>query len=181
MAQVAGVDEELVRHVLFDTGLEIAYERGEISTGEFWERFCEGIDRRPATADLALAANDIFDINVGTKTIIGALRGASHRLGLLSNTNELHYNYFADGRYAFIPDAFEQVALSFRLRAFKPEPEIYVAAAELAGFAAEEIFFVDDVPANVDGAREAGFDAVQYTSTAQLVRDLRARGIQFNY
>jgi hypothetical protein len=34
---------------------------------------------------------------------------------------------------------------------------------------------------NVAGARQAGFDAVQYTSTLRLVADLRERGLHFNY
>ena len=31
------------------------------------------------------------------------------------------------------------------------------------------------------GRRAAGFDAVQYTTTAELVEDLRKRGVEFNY
>jgi FMN phosphatase YigB (HAD superfamily) len=181
MAEVAGVEEEQVRHVLFDSGLEIAYERGELSTEAFYERFCQAIGRRPDFARLALAANDIFEVNVGMKAVIGSLLAAGCRLGLLSNTSELHFNFYADGRYALIPDAFEQLALSFKLGAVKPEAAMYEAAAQLAGVPPAEIFFTDDVLANVDGAREAGFDAVQYTSTPQLVAELRARGLEFNY
>jgi putative hydrolase of the HAD superfamily len=181
MAEVAGVEEEQVRHVLFDSGLEIAYERGELSTEAFYEQFCQAIGRRPDFARLALAANDIFEVNVGMKAVIGSLLAAGCRLGLLSNTSELHFNFYADGRYALIPDAFEQLALSFKLGAVKPEAAMYEAAAQLAGVPPAEIFFTDDVLANVDGAREAGFDAVQYTSTPQLVAELRARGIEFNY
>jgi hypothetical protein len=33
----------------------------------------------------------------------------------------------------------------------------------------------------VIGACEAGFDAVQYLSTPQVVAALRDRGVQFNY
>lgn len=181
MAQVAGVDEELVRHTLFDTGLEVAYERGDMTTHEFYERFCHAVDRRPPFDDLALAANDIFEVNPGMRPVLAALVGAGYRLGLLSNTNEMHYNFFADGRYAMIPDAFEQIVLSFRLRAMKPEPEIYATAAALAGVEPGEVFFTDDMLVNVEGACEAGFDAVQFTSVAQVAEDLRRRGIEFNY
>lgn len=181
MAQVAAVDEELVRHVLFDTGLEIAYERGDLTTEQFYERFCHAVDRRPPLADLALAANDIFEVNVGMKGVLAALQASGHRLGLLSNTSELHFNFFADGRYSQIPDAFEQLALSFRLGAIKPEARIFEAAAEMAGVSPGEIFFTDDVLANVEGARDAGFEAVQYVTTPQLVADLRSRGLRFNY
>ena len=55
------------------------------------------------------------------------------------------------------------------------------AAAEMAGCQPQEIFFADDIPGHVAGARAVGFDAVQFTSAAALAEDLRARGIQFNY
>jgi putative hydrolase of the HAD superfamily len=76
---------------------------------------------------------------------------------------------------------FEVHALSYRIGAAKPEPAIFAAAAELAGVAPQEVFFTDDLPRHVAGARAAGFDAVQYTSTPQLVAELRARGARFNY
>ena len=44
-----------------------------------------------------------------------------------------------------------------------------------------EIFFVDDRPENVEGARQFGFDAIQYTAADALASALRDRGIQLNY
>jgi hypothetical protein len=40
---------------------------------------------------------------------------------------------------------------------------------------------MDDVPGHVAAANEAGFDAVQYTTTPALVAELRNRGVTFNY
>ena len=45
----------------------------------------------------------------------------------------------------------------------------------------QEIFYCDDLPANVAAARRVGFDAVQYTETPELVAELRSRGVRFNY
>ena len=63
----------------------------------------------------------------------------------------------------------------------KPDAAIFHAAAELCGYRPEEIFFVDDLPGHVAGARAAGFDAVQFTSAEALSAELRRRGIRFNY
>ena len=63
----------------------------------------------------------------------------------------------------------------------KPDRAIYTAAAELAGCRPEEVFFVDDLPENVVGARAAGFDAEVFTDVRTLVGDLRRRGVRFNY
>ncbi|HYW80746.1 MAG TPA: HAD-IA family hydrolase, partial [Thermoguttaceae bacterium] len=84
-------------------------------------------------------------------------------------------------RFPIVAEGFHVHALSYRIGACKPDAKIFQAAAELAGHAPEEIFFVDDLPEHIIGAKAVGFDAVQYTSTRQLVVDLRARGIRFNY
>ena len=54
-------------------------------------------------------------------------------------------------------------------------------AAKMAGVAPKEVFYTDDIQANVDGALAAGFDAVLFTTAADYVRELRRRGIRFNY
>ena len=76
---------------------------------------------------------------------------------------------------------FDVYALSYELGACKPSPRIFERAAELTGLEPGDIFFVDDVAGHVAGARSAGFDAVQYTTTARLVADLHERGVEFNY
>ena len=59
--------------------------------------------------------------------------------------------------------------------------EFPALAARQAGVAPEEVFYTDDIPKNVEGARAAGFDAVLFTTAAQYAADLRARGVRFNY
>ena len=57
-------------------------------------------------------------------------------------------------------------------------PRTFRQIGEVSGLSAAR---VEEVADNVAGAQAAGLDAVQYTSTPQLVADLRARGIRFNY
>ncbi|MGD9644654.1 MAG: HAD family hydrolase [Pirellulales bacterium] len=178
MAEVAGLSEEAVWQVLFTSGLELDYERGQIDTATFYERFCQAAGTRPDFDRLALAASDIFAVNVGSKRVLSQLLAAGYRLGLLSNTNEMHWNYFARGRFALIPTAFEQVVLSFEVGAIKPEAAIFTAAIERSGVSPGEIFFTDDVAGHVDAAREAGIDAVQFTTPAVLLDELTSRGVR---
>ena len=112
---------------------------------------------------------------------MAALDSAGYRLGILSNTCPSHWNWCATGRYTLIVRAFSVYALSYELGACKPSAEIFAGAAHLAGVKPQEIFFIDDVAGHVAGAKAAGFDAVQYTTTGQLVADLRGRGLEFNY
>ena len=108
------------------------------------------------------------------KPVLAHLKECGFRLGLLSNTCEMHWDYFASGRYAMIPDFFDVVTLSFRVGAMKPDPKIYAAAAEAAHVRPDEIFFMDDTAGHVAAAHACGYDAVQYTDTAKLVNDLRS-------
>lgn len=181
VAELVGLEEKQIWDVLFESGFELQYERGEISTKKFYETFCEAIGKRPALEDLAFASSAIFRANSAVHAIAAQLRGMGYRLGLLSNTSEMHWNYFSDGRYNVIPRIFDVEVLSFRVGALKPEAEIYQAAAELAGVEPAEIFFVDDIAGHVAGACDAGIDAVQYTSTSALIGDLRKRGIGINF
>jgi HAD superfamily hydrolase (TIGR01509 family) len=78
-------------------------------------------------------------------------------------------------------DFFSVYALSFEIRAAKPDKAIFCQAAELAGCQPEEIFYTDDMPGHVAGAKSVGLDAVVYQSTPQIVAELRKRGVEFNY
>jgi len=177
MAAAAGVPAELVWEVVFASGLEHRYEAGEVSTTEFFEIFCRETNSRPDYQSLAAAAGDIFEPNSPVIDLLARLSAAGRRVGLLSNTCELHWNHFASGCYPPIPEAFHSVVLSFRAKAMKPEARIYAHAAELAGVAPSEIFFVDDVAGHVASVRDFGFDAVQYTTPEALVAELATRGL----
>ncbi len=177
---VSGVSPDKVKAVFFDSGLQIEYESGRIDCREFHEKFCAASGSRPDFEALRQAASDIFELNTSILPIVAQLHAAGHRLGILSNTCHSHWEHCRQ-RYPSVIELFDVRALSYRLRAVKPNAEIFAAAAELAGVDPRDIFFVDDMLGHVEGARAVGFDAVQYTSTPQLAADLRARNIAFNY
>jgi FMN phosphatase YigB (HAD superfamily) len=171
MGEVAGVPAERVWEVFFET------EEGELTDQEVHEFFCRETGTRPDRQRLLAAAGDIFETNESIVPLVDSLKRAGHRLGILSNTCSAHWDHCAGGRYPFLCQAFEVHALSYRIRALKPDARIYEAARQLAGVAAHEIFFVDDIEKNVAGARQAGFDAVRYTTTPELIAELQNRGI----
>lgn len=83
--------------------------------------------------------------------------GARHRLACLSNVNEVHWERC---RELGVAGLFEDCFLSHELGLRKPEPEIYARVAAALDVAPSEIFFFDDVKANVDAAIVAGMRAV---------------------
>ena len=179
IAALSGLTEVRVWDNLFANGLELRYEAGELDDCRFYEEFCRLTDVRPDQASWLLAGSEIFRLNISIVPVLGALRAAGHWLGILSNTCPAHWSYCQ--RYAIVRDGFDVYALSYEHGACKPNPSIYAYAAERAGVNPQEIFYTDDLEANVIAAREASFDAVQYTSTPNLIEELRRRGLRFNY
>ncbi len=146
------ITAEDVRRVIFDSHLELHYEAGQISTEDFHQVFCQEI--APVSLEVFTQAYcDIFWVNASLKPVLGGLMSARRPLGLLSNTNELHWRWVTDDRYGAIPLAFDVVTLSYEVGDVKPGPRIFQRAAEMAGVAPEDVFYVDDMDENVAGAR----------------------------
>jgi putative hydrolase of the HAD superfamily len=181
MGQVAGISPDDVRRVMLNRDLLAKIETGALSRQQAYDAFCRATNTRPDPVRLEVAASDIFRLNHSMLPVVTRLKDAGYRLGVLSNISESHWRYVCGHFKALFPRAFDVLALSFKLGTMKPDPQIYLRASELAGVAPSDVFYCDDIAANVEGAQRAGFDAVQYTNTATLVVELRNRGVRFNY
>ena len=180
MAEVAGMNEAEVWQIVFGDDLQRRFECGEITPREFYDEFCALSGKQPDFDALERAGSDIFWPNVSMFSVINQLRSTGNRVGVLSNTSRSHWEYcFA--QYRLLQTGFEKHALSFEIGAMKPDAAIYRAAAEMAGVEPAEILFTDDTAGHVEAARAAGFDAVLFTGTPQLVDALRQRGVKLNY
>jgi glucose-1-phosphatase len=177
---VAGITADAVRAAVMGDGLMRQHESGRLTDRQFYEAFCAATGSRPDFDALAAAASEIFTLNLPVVPLVAQLRQAGWPMGILSNTCSTHWEY-CRRHYSIVAEAFGVHALSFRIGAMKPEAAIFHAAAELAGVRPEEIFFVDDIAEHVAGARAVGFDAVQFTTAESMAKELRQRGVGFNY
>ena len=67
-------------------------------------------------------------------------------------------------------NCFKDIVISSFVGVCKPDPRIFALALRRFGVAAGDCLFIDDVAANVNGAKAAGIAAVQFTSAAALRR-----------
>jgi 2-haloacid dehalogenase len=74
--------------------------------------------------------------------------------------------------------AFEDVVVSGIERVLKPGPEIFRLLLDRNGLNAADCLFIDDSPANVDGARQVGMAAVHFTDPQALARELAGLGLR---
>ncbi len=151
IGEVAGITADQVRGGLFNAALLHDHETGRLTSRQFYEAFCAATGTRPDFERLIAAAADIFELNLPVLPIVAQLRQAGYPMGILSNTCETHWEY-CRRRYRIASEGFGVYALSYKIGAVKPDAEIFLAAAKMAGCRPEEIFFVDDIAGHVAGA-----------------------------
>ncbi len=111
------------------------------------------------------------------ESLLAGLAGR-YRMLVLSNTNAIHFE-MVRASYPLLRH-FDDLVLSYEVKAMKPAPAIYLEAIARARCRPEECFYTDDIAAYVEGARRHGIDAVQFESGGQLERELAARGVRWS-
>ena len=103
----------------------------------------------------------------GMAEFIRACKGRGFGIYLLSNASLRQKDYWPG-----IPgsECFDGRVVSAEERCVKPDPRIYRILLERYGLRAEECLFVDDVPANVEGARARGMEAFLFTGDVGALR-----------
>jgi putative hydrolase of the HAD superfamily len=122
----------------------------------------------------ALAWSDMFDEDQETQRLVA--RAPVRRRVLLSNTNEIHWEFLQE-RYAHVLAPFDDLVVSHEVGLEKPDPAIYHWVASRTGHSPEAHLFIDDIEENVIAAREAGWDGIHHTDAGRLYRELRRRGL----
>jgi putative hydrolase of the HAD superfamily len=108
----------------------------------------------------------------GIETLLATLRANDQKLWVLSN----YSNWVLQARALLQLDRFfEGYCVSCDTGHRKPSPGAYRAL--MASTGAAQHLLIDDRPANVEGALQAGMDAILFTDTDALRRQLHSRGI----
>jgi len=176
LAAHAGIPAEALHAFLFGTPLEEEYESGKLTTAEFLSRIRETCKLSCADEVIAEAWADVFHLNEAISGLLPKLK-PHHRLLLGSNTNDLHAQQFRR-QFAEILEHFDALVLSHEIGVRKPQPGFFEHCQRLAGNTAAESLFIDDLPANVAGARACGWHGIVYTGIAQLHDELAALNVK---
>lgn len=173
LAELADRPAEAVRHAVFDNDLQNRYEAGQIDS----QAFCQAINHCLETGledrDILEAISAIFTLNRAILPVLEQLRAQGLPLGLLSNTCPAHWQWILRQGWPVPGDWFEPRILSYEVQAMKPDANIYAVCEKLTGRQPAELFFIDDRPENVEGARRRGWEAHCYESTQDLLSHLQ--------
>lgn len=139
----------------------LGYESGKISTDEFVKRCIAELKINMSENEFADAFNDMFfEIKPMSSLVRKLAKEKKYNLYLLSNTSPLHFDSIKE-RYGYI-SLLNKCALSYELKALKPEPEIYQKAIAYLDVTPEECIFIDDLKENCEGAEKSGIKSIQY-------------------
>ena len=144
-----------------DDSLMEQYERGDISTDYFVDTILEQA-KQGTTREEVIAAWNTMHGGIPAERLqhIQQWKDAGHRLFLLSNNNELHWE---DIFSHYDMSMFEHCFASHLLHISKPDPRIYkVVDNQLRTWKCEPPFhFVDDIAINRETAEQLGWQTYE--------------------
>jgi putative hydrolase of the HAD superfamily len=167
---------ERIYEEIYNGELEEDLESGRISVADFTRVFMQRCEIRCDADALLAACRDIFTPNPAVCDLVPRLRGKC-RMVLGSNTNAVHAAQF-QAQFADVLAHFHHQVLSHVIGVRKPKAEFFRECVRRAECEPGECLFVDDMAANVAGARATGMNAVLYHAEIDLVAELARHGIQ---
>jgi putative hydrolase of the HAD superfamily len=157
-----------------------AYDRGDLTAKTYWTKVAETAKislTRSLLAELTAADTDFWGkLNPPMIDWAQRLQRAGIRIGILSNMPDA----MAAGLLAKHGDwinNFDHHTWSYALNLAKPEPAIYLRAAEGLSTPPANILFIDDRAENIAPALAVGMQAIQYTHHETFLQEMNARGL----
>ena len=140
------------------------YETGSISRSEFVARINQIAGTQLSDSEILVAWNAML-LNYKPARIEWIKRlHKTHRLLLLSNTNDAHFEYFHNKLIAeygvTFYQLFDHVYLSHEMGLLKPSHAIYEAVIAEQKLNLQRTLFIEDTARNVAGAQEVGLQTL---------------------
>ena len=111
----------------------------------------------------------------GSCELVGRLHDRSVPLFCLTNFGHEFWERFRPTQPIF--DLFGDIIVSGTEKVAKPEARIYEIVEERSGRTGSDLFFTDDNPANIEAAKQRGWDAHLFTDANALEQQLTNAGL----
>jgi len=113
----------------------------------------------------------------GMYDLLVSLSGTGYNLYCLTNWSAETFP-IVKSKHHRIFSLFNGIVVSAEEKLMKPDTAIYTLLLERYGLNARECIFVDDRQANVDGAIQAGIDAILFKDSRKLAEALAVRHVE---
>lgn len=173
LSKISDFDETMLFDLIFTSGLEISFGRGEISPEEFYNKI--GQEVKISFEKFKTIWNDIFfPPKEEMVKLLGELKGR-YKLYLLSNTNALHFEYVKN-KYEIL-EIFEEYILSYQVGVSKPDKRIYLEALARSNSPPERCIYIDDIKEFAEAATKVGMKGIHFEGAKKLRRKLQEYGV----
>ena len=182
---LAGLPADEIRRRLFGNGgyagtehrrEVLDFECGRMSGEEFHAFVEKLLGCRFPFAAFCQAWNCIFKREIEpTVALLRRLQRGGLKVGGLSNTNVIHYEYIRR-RWSVLREI-EHMFASHEIGCRKPEPACFRHVLKVMGVAGPRAVFVDDFAENIAGARRAGMLGVHAPNHEAVRAGLAALGL----
>lgn len=176
MRSITGLSEDLFHRGYW--AHRHAYDRGDVTPESFWANATNATLSPDQLSGLIAADVEYWStLNIPMLEWVERLQLAGIRTGILSNMPDPMESGLR-ARHSWI-ESFDHHTWSHAVNLAKPEPAIYLHAAEGLETPPENVLFLDDKAENIAAARSIGMQAIQYICTDHdtLERDLIQAGL----
>jgi glucose-1-phosphatase len=171
-----GLAERALDAAVFNSEVARRASRGEQSVADVWADVARALRLDDAQLDECRRdfwAGDKLDTEL--VALLQSLR-PRYQTAILSNAwNDARDNFT---RLFRLDQVFDLLIISAEEGLTKPDPRVYLLAAERLGVRPEEVVFVDDFIENVEGARAVGMVAIHYQPGLDVAAALAAHGVE---
>lgn len=160
--------EDLVK-IVFDSESSRRASLGVTGVEEHWATVARKVGRPVFEAGQIrdeFFAGDVLDRDL--LDFIQALR-PRYKTGMITNAWSDAREYLHKNR---LDELFDGLVISAEVGVMKPEPQIYQIALERLKVLAEEALFIDDMPANVEGAQAIGMHGLLFRDAPRTRAEL---------
>jgi glucose-1-phosphatase len=163
-----------IEEIISKNKLWHSYEKGEISDGEFRTLIRQGLDIEASDEKIDTAFNALLlDLEQRRVDLLEHLSN-KFRVFLLSNTSKIHMDEFAKivkrttNKESIWP-IFEKPYFSYEMGKMKPDLEFYKEVLENANLIPEETLFIDDLPANIEAAKQLKINTIHIVKPISIL------------
>ena len=174
IAKLFDVDAKEIYDTFFDSDITRPFERGAISAAEFHAKASKLLGFDLPYNDFVKIWNDIFWEDERMCELARELK-KKYKLILLSNISILHFEHI--NKKFDIIQVFDELVLSYKVGAIKPERKIFDEVVKRAGGDRARLFYIDDREDLIKAAIELGIDSVKFENVDKLREIMKKKGI----
>lgn len=150
----------------------LAFERGEMESADYFAQLRRDLGLGLTEGQLAAGWSEVLLPEIEPTVVLLPRLARRIPCHLFSNTNLPHYEVWSR-RHARAFAPLGRHFVSHEMGSRKPEAESFAHVARELALEPREILFFDDMAANVEGARAAGFAAVHVRHPGDVERAVR--------